>query len=222
MPYKDKARQREWQRLNHQANLQTWGERRRATRKRNRELLWYLKSNTICVCGELDFRCFDFHHLSGKDTNLSTAAKNWSTDRVLSEVTKCTIICANCHHKIHSKPPFSDDLARRRNREWLDAEKHRRGCKKCGESDHRCLHFHHISNKRFMLSDAVRLGYSLALILEELGRCVCLCANCHRKDHTTRRDRTTVVHLTLDQEMKVRLLLPVLPDPLRWETERFG
>lgn len=61
-------------------------------------------------------KCFDalhFHHNdpSQKDFNISSAI--WSTQThvneqtILSEVRKCTLLCANCHAEIHSKNDFN-------------------------------------------------------------------------------------------------------------------
>lgn len=57
-----------------------------------------------CVCGESAVECLDFHHTdpSSKEGNLARAVDFGSWDRVMEEVAKCVIVCANCHRKIHS------------------------------------------------------------------------------------------------------------------------
>lgn len=55
-------------------------------------------------------------------------------------------------------------------------------CLKCGE-DRKCsIHFHHIdpSTKSVSLSHG---SVGKARILEEVKKCVCLCANCHEEFH---------------------------------------
>jgi hypothetical protein len=52
---------------------------------------------------------------------------------------------------------------------------------RCGESDPRCLDFHHLHDKEFEISQMVRDGISLKRIMTEIDKCEILCANCHRK-----------------------------------------
>ncbi|MCB0059853.1 MAG: hypothetical protein KDE45_22600 [Caldilineaceae bacterium] len=65
------------------------------------------------------------------------------------------------------------------------AEFKKSGCVKCGESAFECLDAHHIdeATKDFDIGGATRWRYSPDRIREELSKCVCLCANCHRKVH---------------------------------------
>lgn len=56
------------------------------------------------------------------------------------------------------------------------------GCGACGESDFRCLDFHHTNpdGKLFNISRGIS-HYSMAKIWAEIKKCVVLCSNCHRK-----------------------------------------
>jgi 5-methylcytosine-specific restriction endonuclease McrA len=58
-----------------------------------------------------------------------------------------------------------------------------KSCSVCGESDIRVLELDHIdpSQKRFTISQAVRLGYKWSEVLAEIQKCQILCANCHKK-----------------------------------------
>lgn len=64
----------------------------------------------------------------------------------------------------------------------------KKACVECGERDIRVLELDHInpSNKKFSISQAVRLGYKWAEVLDEIKKCRVLCANCHKK-HTTQQ-----------------------------------
>jgi hypothetical protein len=53
------------------------------------------------TCGETDPRCLDFHHLHDKKRAIGDAVKSWNIDRVIREMFKCIILCANCHRKLH-------------------------------------------------------------------------------------------------------------------------
>jgi len=59
-------------------------------------------------------------------------------------------------------------------------------CCACGEADPCCIDFHHVNGaeKRFALSAAIRS--SIKRLIAELRKCVCVCANCHRKLHAKR------------------------------------
>ena len=67
---------------------------------------------------------------------------------------------------------------------FVDDFKSKTGCLLCEESDSCCLDFHHLnpSTKIKEVSLMVREG-SKKRILNEIEKCVCLCANCHRKVH---------------------------------------
>ena len=56
------------------------------------------------------------------------------------------------------------------------------GCKICGERAKCCLDAHHTGEKKADISRLVRKG-NVDRLHEELGRCICVCANCHRKIH---------------------------------------
>lgn len=68
------------------------------------------------------------------------------------------------------------------NAKWIQNYKKKLSCA-CGESDSRCIDFHHLDpkNKLFTIGGAANRGKSLSLIKEEIKKCIPLCANCHRK-----------------------------------------
>lgn len=71
-----------------------------------RKFVFSLRENKACIkCGENHPACLDFHHRdpSEKEAQLSNVAveKGWSKERILDEVAKCDILCANCHRKHH-------------------------------------------------------------------------------------------------------------------------
>jgi endonuclease IV len=53
------------------------------------------------------------------------------------------------------------------------------GCRYCTEKEEVCLDFHHLHNKRY---DITKVNSKQAR-LKEMAKCVCVCANCHRKIH---------------------------------------
>lgn len=62
-----------------------------------------IKAASGCVlCPEKAACCLDFHHLGGKDQNVSYWRKCKSRKRLYDEISKCVVICANCHRKLHA------------------------------------------------------------------------------------------------------------------------
>lgn len=59
------------------------------------------------------------------------------------------------------------------------------GCSVCGEHAACCMDAHHRdpSTKEFTLGTACRNRVGIARFKAELAKCVCVCANCHRKLH---------------------------------------
>lgn len=55
-------------------------------------------------------------------------------------------------------------------------------CSMCGESAKCCLEFHHTIDKKYTISQAVKT-VPTDLFIEEINKCIVLCANCHRKLH---------------------------------------
>lgn len=73
-------------------------------RKRKQELvdrLWEFKNNSKCAdCGERNPIVLEFDHLPeyDKEENISVMVTNLcSWGRILKEIQKCDVVCANCH-----------------------------------------------------------------------------------------------------------------------------
>ena len=76
--------------------------------KRKRELSEWLLSikmaSHCCKCTEDHPACLEFHHRNPKDKELEIStmvARGMSKFRIGREITKCEIICSNCHRKLH-------------------------------------------------------------------------------------------------------------------------
>lgn len=110
MPYKDPEKQRAWGRKYYQENkekrkqsFKESGDKRFAELKK-----WYneYKETLSCsFCPENNSVCLDFHHKdsSKKDINVSAALnRRYSKKRILEEISKCIVVCSNCHRKLHA------------------------------------------------------------------------------------------------------------------------
>lgn len=86
-------------------NKEAYIEKAKKWRYKMREWFNELKGNLKCeICGEDHISCLDFHHenLEEKEINVSqTLSRGWSKKRILEEINKCTILCSNCHRKLH-------------------------------------------------------------------------------------------------------------------------
>ncbi len=77
------------------------------TKNRKKNTLWFIeyKSTLKCSrCTENHPACLDFHHLNPQEKDFSvTAIANgtYSKKRILEEINKCEVLCANCHRKLH-------------------------------------------------------------------------------------------------------------------------
>ena len=72
-----------------------------------RDWLRGYKSNLVCSkCGERHPATIQFHHNdpSEKDRSIAEVVNlGWSFERIEKEISKCTVLCANCHSKEHWK-----------------------------------------------------------------------------------------------------------------------
>jgi len=59
------------------------------------------------------------------------------------------------------------------------------GCVICQEKESCCLDFHHINEKDKNVSYFVHIK-NLSKIINEISKCICVCANCHRKIHANK------------------------------------
>ena len=82
--------------------------------------------------------------------------------------------CKTCYWE--SKKPRIE-----KNKLWFKEYKKTLSCARCGNDDHRVLQFHHLKDKRFLISNSK--SRSIKTIKKEMAKCEILCANCHAKEH---------------------------------------
>jgi hypothetical protein len=89
----------------YQRNKEAFQKRLLERRHNTAKWLAEYKSKLKCLyCQEKHVACLQFHHRdqSQKDINISYAvSQGWSRERILREIAKCDVVCANCHAKIH-------------------------------------------------------------------------------------------------------------------------
>jgi transcription elongation factor Elf1 len=110
MPYADRQKRLEysqrWNKRYYQENKNK--EIKRVGSRKSDIGKWFAeyKSGLSCEkCGEREVVCLDFHHISeaNKDFNLGHIKSwGWGKERIKKELAKCTVLCANCHRKVHA------------------------------------------------------------------------------------------------------------------------
>lgn len=113
MPLKDVQKNKEyhakymrevWYPKNKERHKTLVAKRNRLLKKEIKEFLTILKQEKACSCGEQDYKCLDFHHIdpTTKKFNIGDAVRERQTKRaILEEISKCEVLCANCHRKLH-------------------------------------------------------------------------------------------------------------------------
>jgi len=74
-------------------------------RKKIREMAIKYKGGKCEICGyKKCLQALEFHHTSntGKDFGISAKGYTRSWRRVKKEISKCILVCANCHREIHA------------------------------------------------------------------------------------------------------------------------
>lgn len=74
-------------------------------RKKLRKMARDYKGGKCMLCGYSKCQdALDFHHKdpSKKDFGLSVKGLTRSWDKIVSEIDKCVLVCANCHREIHA------------------------------------------------------------------------------------------------------------------------
>ena len=55
------------------------------------------------ICGEKETCCLDFHHIDPSKKVFNVSLRNRvSNEKLEEELSKCIILCANCHRKVHA------------------------------------------------------------------------------------------------------------------------
>jgi len=110
-PYKDpiirKQKNIEYQKKYYKNNRQYYIDKSKKRREKIKELYIEYKKTLKCeVCGENRWYCLDFHHITDdKIIEISrTIRRAWGWTRIMKEISKCKVLCRNCHAEVHFKP----------------------------------------------------------------------------------------------------------------------
>jgi L-lysine 2,3-aminomutase len=108
LPFKDPAKRKAYHRAyskkHYAENKEHYIEKSRKHKQATRDWIRSLKEGRICSqCGEDDPIVLDFHHPNPneKGGTVANIAHRWSRKRILQEIEKCDVMCANCHRRHH-------------------------------------------------------------------------------------------------------------------------
>jgi hypothetical protein len=136
--------------------------------------------------------CMDFDH-RGEAPKVGTISQliGHSFDKILSEIAKCDLICANCHRmrtRKRQRAAAKHHLASRLKIETLKTSPCF-DCKGCFSPE--CMDFDHRDPKSKSMNIAQMIGRRLDKILGEIAKCDLICANCHRVRTRRRKQGVT-------------------------------
>lgn len=105
MPYKDRqspaaiASRRKAQKKHYDANRQAFIDKSARYRESLRSKLRELKDGPCADCGhKYPWYCMQFDHINDdKEANVSMLVNQGYMTKLLAEVAKCELVCANCH-----------------------------------------------------------------------------------------------------------------------------
>lgn len=98
MPYKDPEKQRKASARYYAANREKYLESFKELRAKRKATIRSLKERPCADCNEeYPYYVMQFDHISDKSFGISAAMKNKSLQRLLDEIEKCEVVCANCH-----------------------------------------------------------------------------------------------------------------------------
>lgn len=167
-------------------------ESRRKRQKEWRAYLSELKSQPCKDCGQTyPPYCLDFDHLDFEEkvaTIPELVVSNASKERVLAEIVKTEIVCANCHrnreHRRYlqsDKKPVHLSPRQQQNKKLIEKNKNR-PCKDCGGTFSIWqLDFDHVRGEKVTNVGHLAMSGTTERLLEEMDKCEVVCAVCHRK-----------------------------------------
>jgi hypothetical protein len=96
--YKDPEKQREAVRRYYERNRDVYRKKNDRKRARLRQMVSEAKSVPCMDCGKVfPPYVMDFDHRGGKEAEIATLVNALSLRRLVAEMAKCDVVCANCH-----------------------------------------------------------------------------------------------------------------------------
>lgn len=175
-------------------NAQTYKTLKKRRRAR-KALLIEMRGGRCQDCGYANAHAaLEFHHRDASTKEFAVGSWYGSLELLVAESEKCDLLCANCHrvrHAILDERRSSDRVVEHRRRRKLKAIAYMGGkCDGCARVvPAAAFEFHHrdARTKEFGISQTGN-PRRWEKTVEELAKCVMLCANCHREVHAGVRE----------------------------------
>lgn len=105
MPFKNYEEKKKWARGWYSNHSKSVVEKVRLRKISVRKWIDEYKKNLKCTaCPENHPATLDFHHKHDKKFAIAhIVANGYSPERIEKEISKCIILCSNCHRKLHYK-----------------------------------------------------------------------------------------------------------------------
>ncbi len=99
---KNKDKIKEKQRKYREENIKELKEKRREFREKNKEILIKPFNGKCQKCGyNKCISALEFHHKNPKEKEMNIDCEKESIEKLLEEIKKCILLCANCHRELH-------------------------------------------------------------------------------------------------------------------------
>lgn len=171
------------------ANIEVVRYRDRAGKLAKQEWLNTLKDESCVDCGlKFPSCCMDFDHVRGIKLKGIGELLGCTQEVVLSEISKCDLVCACCHRLRTTKQRGStSNPTRVRYHSKISELKFEKSCLDCGRVlPPITMDFDHVRGVKVMTIAQMRsVSWSKALL--EIEKCDLVCANCHRVRTNLRR-----------------------------------
>jgi len=125
-------------------------------------------------CGELPVEKFYKHHKKGYQNLCIDCKSQYNKKHYIKDKEKYL-------NRATKRNKITKDILKQNITNFLLNKK----CENCSETDIVTFDFHHRDpkGKKFEIAKGLVQGYLWETILEEINKCIILCANCHRKLH---------------------------------------
>lgn len=104
--------QREYRKIHYEKNKKKYIDKAVTYKRKVSDWFKEFKKELSCKgCGDDRHWVLDFHHKdpNEKENMVSTLVNKGSKIKLLEEIEKCDILCANCHRDFHYKEKYADN-----------------------------------------------------------------------------------------------------------------
>ncbi len=145
------------------------------------------ESNPCSDCGEkFPYYCMDFDHRdpSQKSDGVRDLMRAISKGKVLKEISKCDLVCVNCHKERELKrrsDMYTSKVPQRVRNRGLILNLKDNPCIDCGlKYSPSVMDFDHVRGEKLYGISVCASRFGKVKLLEEISKCDLVCARCHR------------------------------------------